>query len=84
MKNYKELKSGSDVRGFASDIFGNTVNLTDEAVFDITAAFVCFLSKKSGKSAEALTVSVGHDSRITAERIKQKVIEALTLAGVRV
>ena len=49
MKNYKELKSGSDVRGFASDIFGNTVNLTDEAVFDITAAFVCFLSKKSGK-----------------------------------
>ncbi len=84
MKNYKELKSGSDVRGFASDIFGNTVNLTDEAVFDITAAFVLFLSKKSGKPSSDLTVSVGHDSRITAEKIKQKVIEAFVLAGVRV
>ncbi len=84
MGNYKELKSGSDVRGFASDIFGNTVNLTDEAVFDITAAFVLFLSKKSGKSADSLTVSVGHDSRITAEKIKAKVIEALVSAGVSV
>ncbi len=84
MKNYKELKSGSDVRGFASDIFGNTVNLTDEAVFDITSAFVLFLSKKSGKSADSLTVSVGHDSRITAEKIKAKVIEALVSAGVSV
>lgn len=84
MKNYKELKSGSDVRGFASDIFGNEVNLTDEAVFDITSAFVLFLSKKSGKSADSLTVSVGHDSRITAERIKAKVIEALVSAGVSV
>lgn len=51
MKNYKELKSGSDVRGYASDIFGNTVNLTDEAVFDITSAFVLFLEKKCNKKA---------------------------------
>lgn len=84
MKNYIELKSGSDVRGYASDIFGNEVNLTDEAVYDITAAFVPFLAKKVGKSAEALTVSVGHDSRITAERIKAKVVEALVSAGVKV
>ncbi len=84
MKNYKELKSGSDVRGFASDIFGATVNLTDQAVYDITAAFTLFLSKKSQKDADRLTVSVGHDSRITAEKIKAKVIEALTSAGVHV
>ena len=82
MNNYTELKSGSDVRGFASDIFGNEINLTDQAVYDITAAFVPFLEKKSGKSADSLTVSVGHDSRITAEKIKAKVIEALTAAGV--
>ncbi len=84
MKNYTELKSGSDVRGYASDIFENEVNLTDEAVYDISAAFVLFLEKKSGKKATELTVSVGHDSRITAEKIKAKVIEALTAAGVSV
>ena len=49
MKNYSELKSGSDVRGFASDIFENEINLTDEAVYDISAAFVPFLSKNTGK-----------------------------------
>lgn len=84
MKNYIELKSGSDVRGYASDIFGNEVNLTDEAVYDITAAFVPFLAKKVGKNADELTVSVGHDSRITAEKIKAQVIKALTAAGVKV
>ena len=46
MGNYTELKSGSDVRGFASDIFENEINLTDDAVFDITAAFALFLEKK--------------------------------------
>ena len=84
MKNYSELKSGSDIRGCASEIFGNDVNLTDEAVYDLTAAFVPFLAEKSGKSADLLTVSVGHDSRITAERIKAQVIKALTAAGVHV
>ena len=84
MGNYTELKSGSDVRGYASDIFENEINLTDDAVFDITAAFALFLEKKSGKKATELTVSVGHDSRITAERIKLKVIEALVKAGIKV
>lgn len=84
MKKYSELKSGSDIRGCASDIFGNDVNLTDEAVYDLTAAFVPFLAEKSGKSADSLTVSVGHDSRITAERIKTQVIKALSAAGVHV
>lgn len=84
MKSYHELKSGSDVRGYASDIFGNEIELTDKAVYDITAAFVPFLSKKSGKEPVTLTVSVGHDSRITAERIKAQVISALCDAGVSV
>ena len=84
MKEYLELKSGSDVRGFASDIYGNEINLTDDAVYDITAAFVVFLSAKADKKPSELCVSVGHDSRITAERIKVKVIEALVDAGVNV
>lgn len=84
MKDYKALKSGSDVRGFASDIFGNEIDLTNEAVFDISAAFVVFLSEKSKRRADELVISVGHDSRITAERIKEQVIAALISAGVKV
>lgn len=84
MKNYLELKSGSDVRGYASDIYENEIDLTEEAVFDIAAAFVLFLSEHSGKAPTELTVSVGHDSRITAEKIKTQVIAALTAAGVKV
>ncbi|MBO5912745.1 MAG: phosphomannomutase/phosphoglucomutase [Clostridia bacterium] len=84
MKNYTELKSGSDVIGFASDVYENEINLTDEAVYDITAAFVLFLTEKYGKKATELTVSVGHDSRTTSERIKTKTIEAFCSSGVKV
>ncbi len=46
--SYKELKSGTDVRGVASDIGGKSVNLTDEAVYDITSAFAMWLAEKNG------------------------------------
>lgn len=84
MKDYSELKIGSDVQGVASDILENQINLTDEAVFDIVAAFVPFLENRLGKKATELAVAVGHDNRITAEKIKEKVIEALVSSGVRV
>ena len=84
MKDYSELKSGCDVVGVADSIYENEVNLTDEAVFDIASAFVPFLEKKLGKKATELTVSVGHDNRTTAEKIKEKVIEALVVSGVKV
>ena len=42
--SYKELKSGTDVRGVASDKGGKPVNLTDEAVYDITSAFTTWLA----------------------------------------
>lgn len=82
--DYLSLKSGTDVRGVASDIFGGNVNLTDEAVSDITYAFVCWLTDKLEKPAEELAVSVGHDSRISADRISSKVIEALINSGISV
>lgn len=84
MKDYSELKIGSDVMGVASDVLENEVNLTDEAVFDIAAAFMPFLEKKLGKKVTELTVAVGHDNRTTAESIKEKVVEALVSSGVRV
>ena len=40
--DYKHLKSGTDVRGIASDLGGKAVELDNTAVYDITAAFaVC-------------------------------------------
>ena len=55
--NYNELKSGTDIRGVASDKGGKAVNLTEAAVKDITAAFILWLSKKCGKKASDLKIT---------------------------
>lgn len=82
--SYASLKSGTDVRGIASDIFGSQVTLTDKAVNDIICAFVCWLTEKKEIPAEEMCISVGHDSRISAGRISNTVINALTVSGVKV
>ena len=82
--DYSVLKSGTDIRGVASDIFNNKVNLTDEAVKDITKAFVVWYVNKFSKSYNEMVMAVGHDSRITGPEISQKVIEALSESGVKV
>lgn len=82
--DYKILKSGTDIRGVASDKGGKTVTLTDTAVKDITAAFIIWLSDKTGKSPNKLKIAIGHDSRITAEEIKAAAVSELTLAGVHI
>ena len=80
MESLKRLRSGSDVRGTALAVRpGEAIDLTDEAVSAIARAFLVWLSKKSGKAA--LTVAVGHDSRLSAERISGCVLGALTQSG---
>ncbi|MCQ2450342.1 MAG: phosphomannomutase/phosphoglucomutase, partial [Clostridia bacterium] len=80
--DYMFLKSGTDVRGIASDLGGKSVQLTDTTVYDITSAFLVWLAKKTGKSS--FTIAVGHDSRITADRISGVVKQALCAGGVNV
>lgn len=82
--SYSVLKSGTDIRGVASDLGGREVNLTAEAVYDITAAFLVWYINKYDKNPTEMTVAVGHDSRITGEAIAAKVKEALINAGVTV
>ncbi len=82
--DYKILKSGTDIRGIASDLGGKEVNLTEEAVYDITAAFVVWYVNKFKKSPAELVIAVGHDSRITGELISKTVMNALINAGVTV
>jgi len=82
--SYLKLKSGTDIRGFASDLGGNKIDLTDEAIYDISNAFVVWFTNKFNKSSNELKIAVGHDSRITADRICSKVFEALVESGVTV
>ena len=67
--SYSILKSGTDIRGIASNLGGRQVNLTAEAVYDITAAFLVWYINKYDKSPTEMTVAVGHDSRITGKAI---------------
>lgn len=81
----KHLKSGTDVRGVAASFDeAAEIELTNEAVQRITAAFAMFLCAKTDKDKDELTVSVGHDSRISAKRIKKAVIDILLSMGVNV
>lgn len=82
--SYMELKSGTDIRGVATDKGGKAVNLTETAVKDITAAFVVWLSKKLSKNANELKIAIGHDSRITADIIKNAAVSEFLNAGVSV
>ena len=79
-----KLQNGSDVRGVAVEgIEGEHVNLKEEAANRIATGFVRFLEKKTGRSADKLKIMVGHDSRITADKIKTAVLEAFTAEGVQ-
>lgn len=82
--NYKALKSGTDVRGVASDVFGKEINLTDEAVYDITSAFALWIADAKLTETDKLKIAVGHDSRISADRISSQVIKALSDLGVHI
>jgi len=82
-KFWKQFKSGTDIRGVAIEgVEGQNVNLTDEVIEKITSAFVLWLTQKTGKSATDLKISVGHDSRISANRIKSAVLRVLFATGV--
>lgn len=69
-KFYKQFKSGTDIRGVASEgVEGQPVNLTDDVVARMADGFVLWLSKKVSKAPETLTISIGRDSRISAPHI---------------
>lgn len=85
-KVYKELsalKNGTDIRGVASDgIESEKINLTNEAVTALTKAFYVWLQKRVGK--EKITVAVGYDSRISAPRLTECVVNGVVACGGKV
>ncbi len=72
MQDMLKFKSGTDVRGIAvGESDGKIPFLSDEAVRNIVYGFVKFLDRKP------LKIAVGHDCRVSAERLKKAVINAL-------
>ena len=85
MKDYKALQNGSDIRGVAIEVpGGKPVNLSLDAVSDLTYGFAIWLSKKLGKKESALTFAVGRDSRVSGPDIEKCVTETLVLMGANV
>ena len=83
--NYSKLQNGSDIRGVAMDVVpGEKLNLGKEETFRLTGGFVLWLSEKWGKTPAELKISVGHDSRLTAESLKATITDALVHMGVKV
>ncbi len=83
--NFRQFKSGTDIRAVASEgVPGEPVALTDEVCEAVTAGFILWLCEKTGKKANELKMAVGHDSRISADRISAAVIRTMTKAGVNV
>ena len=84
-KYWSQFKSGTDIRGVASEgVPGETLLLTDEAVTKLAHGFALWLAGREKKEAAALTVAVGHDPRVSAGRLRGDVVGALTACGVRV
>ncbi len=83
---YGPLKSGTDIRGTASEgVPGENVNLTDEALAAISYGFAAWLYENvTPHSGELYTVAVGHDSRVSAQRIKEAIIPPLLDCGISV
>lgn len=83
MRDYSVLQNGSDIRGVALP-GERPVNLGIEETVRLSAAFGKWLSQKCSKPEVKLKVSVGHDSRITAETLKESVISGLCSLGISV
>ncbi|MDO5411435.1 MAG: phosphomannomutase/phosphoglucomutase [Lachnospiraceae bacterium] len=77
-----KLQNGTDVRGIAAaGVPGEEVNFVPSQANRISQAFVIWLSKKTKIPAGELKIGVGHDSRITAESLKDAILKGLVAQG---
>jgi phosphomannomutase len=84
-EDFLHLQNGSDVRGVAlQEPDGPAVTLTGEYANRIAGGFSVWLSHRLGKSEDELRVGVGHDSRLTAEALKEAIAQGMSARGVTV
>jgi phosphomannomutase len=83
--DWKKLQNGSDIRGVAMEgVEGEKVNLTPEVCKRIACAFGLWLSRKKNKNVKDLQISIGNDSRLSGESLRNAAINGLTGMGVKV
>ena len=81
MKDWKRLKSGTDVRGVA---MGDHVTLTAEHVRTLGTVFARFVAERTGRPVNEVTVALGRDSRVTGESLLAAAAEGVSRAGASV
>lgn len=81
----KKLQNGSDIRGVAMNgVPGETITLGSNEAKALTRGFILWLQEKTGKPTAEMRVSVGHDSRLSADSLKETIIYTLMEAGITV
>ncbi|QDA75243.1 phosphomannomutase/phosphoglucomutase [Listeria seeligeri] len=82
-KALEALQNGSDIRGIAIATEKNQITLTDERVEKIAYGFAKWLKEEKQVEGRA-KVAIGHDSRLSAERLKVALIKGLVFADIDV
>ncbi|MBR4024856.1 MAG: phosphomannomutase/phosphoglucomutase, partial [Firmicutes bacterium] len=81
----KKLQNGSDIRGVSLDgVPGEPITLGKEEARALTRGFILWLQDKTGKLPTEMRISVGHDSRISADALTEALIYTMMEAGIRV
>lgn len=81
MEKWRKLQNGSDIRGVALEgIAGESVNLTQIEAMYIGYGFSKWLQSKKNTAA-SLKITVGHDSRLSAQDMKQGVFAGIQAVG---
>ncbi|KAC9631536.1 hypothetical protein E3N88_45504 [Mikania micrantha] len=81
--DFLKLQNGSDIRGVAVDgVAGEPINLTETVTQAIAAAFAAWLlDKKRTDSSKHFKISIGHDSRISAQKLQDAASRGIAGAG---
>ncbi len=83
--DFLKLQSGSDIRGVAVDgIDGERITLTVPMCRQIGAAFALWLSEKRRRPADALTIGVGYDSRVSNTMLEAAFVQGLSSQRTRI
>lgn len=82
--DFMKLQNGSDIRGIAlTGVPGELPNLTSDEAERIAKGFLLWLSRNTGKAPEDLTISIGHDPRISRMKLKAGLILGFGPYGVK-
>lgn len=87
MTELKALQNGSDIRGMALDYEEMSANLTPKEVQEIAVGIVNWLRDKKQlpkTKNKPLKIGIGHDSRITADDLKNALITPFVSLGIEV